>query len=67
MHSRKLLLAKPHVAQPTKVINLKSHESTAVSLESTFMCSKVRMRRFRQGAHLVPRPPAGNARAPRLG
>ena len=27
MHGHKLLLAEPHVAQPTNVINLKSHES----------------------------------------
>ena len=32
MQGHKSLLAKPHVAQPTNVINLKSHESTAVSL-----------------------------------
>ena len=32
MHGHKSLLAKPHVAQPTNGINLKSHDSTAVSL-----------------------------------
>ena len=41
MHGHKLLLAKPHVAQGTNFINLKSFESANVSLYTTFMCSKV--------------------------
>ena len=46
MHSNKLLLAKPHVAQGTNFINLKSHQSANVSLYTTFMCSKVHILLF---------------------
>ena len=46
MYGHKSLLAKPHLALGTHFINLKSHESATVSLESTLLCSNVQILLF---------------------